>query len=179
MTSHECYGPSKHQPFECLFNCLFQLTLKKQQWSRLLALCEGNHQWFTSQMASNAESIFISWHHYGCTNTTPRDHSPYDIHSKLILGGNYTTFCTGITTKHWHIIIIHIVTAMLLRHSWRLVMIDRNQIIVSNYSKILCPNIQWLMGVSVCGGGDGVVVVVVVVGVDGGGGGGDRYISMA
>ena len=53
LMSHELHGISNHQHLKC---------------STLLALCEGNPPGFPSQMASNVESLPMSWHLYVMQN---------------------------------------------------------------------------------------------------------------
>ena len=60
-------GVSNHQPYDCLFNCLFRCKSKKISRLRVTGLCEGNSPGtgeFTAQMASNAENVSIWWRHH-------------------------------------------------------------------------------------------------------------------
>ena len=60
MLQYECYNVSNHQQLVGVFNYLFKLPLNPA----LLVHCERNPpvtNGFSSQRASNAESIFIAW----------------------------------------------------------------------------------------------------------------------
>ena len=59
-------GVSNHQPHECLLNRLSRRRSKKTSKLRVTGLCAGNSPVigeFTTQRASNAENVFISWRH--------------------------------------------------------------------------------------------------------------------
>ena len=56
-----------HQPYGCLFNCLFKRRSKKTPKLRVTGLCAGNSPGtgeFPAQMASNAEDVSIWWRHH-------------------------------------------------------------------------------------------------------------------
>ena len=58
---------SNHQPYDCLFNCLFRRRSKKTSKLRATGLCMGNSpvtSEFPTQRASNAENISIWWRHH-------------------------------------------------------------------------------------------------------------------
>ena len=62
-----CDGVSHHQPYECLLNRLYRRRTKKTSKLRVTGLCAGNSPVtgeFPTQMASNAENIFIWWRHH-------------------------------------------------------------------------------------------------------------------
>ena len=59
-------GVSNHQPHDCLFNCLYRRRSKKTSKLRVTGLCAGNSPVpgeFPTQMASNAETVSVSWRH--------------------------------------------------------------------------------------------------------------------
>ena len=59
-------GVSNHQPRDCLLNRLFRLISKKTSKRRVTGLCAENPPVtgeFPTQMASNAESVYIWWRH--------------------------------------------------------------------------------------------------------------------
>ena len=66
VMSHEHHDVSNHRPLYCWFNILFMPTTTNK-----LKLCitsplwrgSSGDQWFPSQMASNAESVSMSWRH--------------------------------------------------------------------------------------------------------------------
>ena len=63
VTLHDHHGTSNHWQYYFLLSSLFRQ--RKYQGSALLALCEGNRLMtggFPSQVASNVESVLISWH---------------------------------------------------------------------------------------------------------------------
>ena len=62
---------SNHQPHDCLLNRLFRRRSKKISKLRVTGLCAGNSPdtgEFPAQMASNAESVSIWWHHHVLEN---------------------------------------------------------------------------------------------------------------
>ena len=62
-----CDGVSNHQPHECLLNRSFMGRSKETSKLRATALCVGNSPEtgeFPAQMASNAESVSVWWHHH-------------------------------------------------------------------------------------------------------------------
>ena len=62
-----CDGVSNHQPHDCLLNRLFRRRSKKTSKLRVTGLCAGNSPVtgeFPTQRASNAENVFIWWHHH-------------------------------------------------------------------------------------------------------------------
>ena len=64
---NELDSVSNHQPYDCLFNCLFRRRPKKTSKLRVTGLCVGNSPMtgeFPTQRASNAENIFIWWRHH-------------------------------------------------------------------------------------------------------------------
>ena len=64
---NECDGISNHQPHDCLLNHLFRCRSKKTSKLRVTGLCAGNSpvtNAFPAQMASNAENVFVWWHHH-------------------------------------------------------------------------------------------------------------------
>ena len=61
-------GVSNHQPHGRLLNRLFRRRSKKTSKFRVTGLCVGTSPGtgeFPAQMASNAENVYIWWHHYG------------------------------------------------------------------------------------------------------------------
>ena len=63
-----CDGVSNHQSHHCLLNRLFRRRSKKTSQLRVTDLCAGNSTVtgeLPAQMANNAESISIWWHHHG------------------------------------------------------------------------------------------------------------------
>ena len=61
-------GVSNHQLHDCLLNCLFRLRSKKTSTLHITGLCVGNSPVtgeFSTQMASKAENVSISWCHHG------------------------------------------------------------------------------------------------------------------
>ena len=69
---NECDDVSNHQHCECLLNPLFRPRSKKTVKLHITGLCEGNPPvtgGFPSQRASNAENVFIWWHHHVMTNS--------------------------------------------------------------------------------------------------------------
>ena len=64
---HDHGGVSNHQPHGCLLNRLFRRRSKKTSKLCVTGLCVGNSPGtgeFPAQMASNAENVFIWWHHH-------------------------------------------------------------------------------------------------------------------
>ena len=62
-----CDSVSNHQPHNCLLNHLFRRRSKKTPQLRITGLCAGNSPMtseFPTQMASNAENVFIGWRHH-------------------------------------------------------------------------------------------------------------------
>ena len=60
-------GVSNHQPHDCVLNRFFRRRSKKTSKLRVTGLCAGNSPVageFPTQMASNAENVFIWWHHH-------------------------------------------------------------------------------------------------------------------
>ena len=61
------YGVSTHQLHDCLLNRLFRRRSKKTSTLRFTGLCVRNSLGtgeFPAQMASNAETVSMSWRHY-------------------------------------------------------------------------------------------------------------------
>ena len=61
-------GVSKHQPHDCLLNCLFRRRSKQTSKLREIGLCAVNSSVtgeFPAQRASNAEIVSIWWRHHG------------------------------------------------------------------------------------------------------------------
>ena len=61
------YSVSNHQPHDCLLNCLFRRRSKKTSKLCVIGLCAGNSSVtgeYPTQMASNAQNVFISWRHH-------------------------------------------------------------------------------------------------------------------
>ena len=62
-------GVSNHQPHDCFLDRLFRRRSKKTSKLRVTGLCVGNSPGtgeFPSQMASNADNVFIWWRHHEC-----------------------------------------------------------------------------------------------------------------
>ena len=60
------YGVSNDQPHDCFLMCLFRCRSKKASKFRVTGLCAENSPLtgeFLAQRASNAENLFIWWHH--------------------------------------------------------------------------------------------------------------------
>ena len=67
LTSYERHAVVNHQQLECLFNLFFRLTPKETLKPALRARCDGKPPMtdgFTSQRASNAENVAISWRYH-------------------------------------------------------------------------------------------------------------------
>ena len=59
-------GVSIHRRLDCLLNRMFRCISKKTSKRRVTGLCEGNSPVtgeFPAQKPSNAENVFIWWHH--------------------------------------------------------------------------------------------------------------------
>ena len=66
-----CDGVSNHQPHQCLFSRLFGRRSKKTSKLHVTGLCAVNslgNRWIPAQMTSNAENVFIWWHHHVITH---------------------------------------------------------------------------------------------------------------
>ena len=75
-------GVSNHQPHDCLINRLFRRRSQKTSKFRVTGLCVGNSPVtgeFSTQMASNAENVSISWRH----------HEHHILHSTTIVKGEH------------------------------------------------------------------------------------------
>ena len=62
---HDCI--SNHQPHDCLLNRLFRRRSKQISKLGVTGLCAGHSLVtgeFPAQMASNAENVFLWWHHH-------------------------------------------------------------------------------------------------------------------
>ena len=67
---------SNHQPHDCLLNGLSRRRSKKTSKLRVTGLCAGNSPGtgeFPAQMASDAENVFIWWHHHAYGMFCPFD----------------------------------------------------------------------------------------------------------
>ena len=109
-------GISNHQPHDCLLNRSFGCRSKKTSKLRVTGLCARNSPVtgeFPTQMASNAENVFIWWRHHA-SQLSPNHHNRHpivhpwwrDMECVLALNCDFCSFSVTLyyNYKHYHVI---------------------------------------------------------------------------
>ena len=92
VTSHERHIVSNHDHLCYLLNSLFKLTTTKTSKVCCMAFCDGGFP-SPSHIASNAESIFMSWRHWWRCNEFINSFITGEFPAKRPMTRNFDVFC--------------------------------------------------------------------------------------